>query len=290
MDEFEQRVALKFLFLKGLRYRAAHAELSTVLGEDCYSLSAVKFWLRRFKSGDFSCQDAERPGRPVSDLSDSIQAYLTKFPFSSAKSMAKYFHTSVTTVTNILHNSLGLKKFARRWVPHDLTRAQKHERVSCSREILDVLEQDEVFEFQHIATGDESWFFHRYQHTHCYAKSREEVPTRVSTTIGMKKSMVTIFFTGKALVCLDVLERGFKFNQEYFRDIIGPDLVAEHRRALKRKTKYLLSYTWITRPFTTGRSCPSFSLRKTSNVYLTRLTRRTLRPRTFGFSDMQRKH
>jgi hypothetical protein len=56
MDHFEQRLVLKFLFLKGLRYKAAHMELSSVLGEQAYSLSQTKQWIRRFKDGDLSCE------------------------------------------------------------------------------------------------------------------------------------------------------------------------------------------------------------------------------------------
>jgi hypothetical protein len=57
MDHFKQRVALKFLFLKGQRHKAAHIELSSVLGEQAYSLSQAKGWIRRFKDGGISCED-----------------------------------------------------------------------------------------------------------------------------------------------------------------------------------------------------------------------------------------
>jgi hypothetical protein len=74
MDHFEQRLVLKFLFLKGLRCKAAHIELSAVLREQTYSLWQAEQCIRRFKDGDLSCEDDDQSGRPFSDLSDNIQS------------------------------------------------------------------------------------------------------------------------------------------------------------------------------------------------------------------------
>jgi hypothetical protein len=37
MDRVEQPILLKFLYMKGLGYKTAHAELCSVLGEQAYS-------------------------------------------------------------------------------------------------------------------------------------------------------------------------------------------------------------------------------------------------------------
>jgi hypothetical protein len=74
MDHFEQRVVLKFLFLKGLRYKTAQIERSSRLGEQVYSLLQAKPWICPFKDGDLSSKDDDRSGRLFSDLSDGIQS------------------------------------------------------------------------------------------------------------------------------------------------------------------------------------------------------------------------
>jgi histone-lysine N-methyltransferase SETMAR len=234
MDHVEQRIVLKFLFLKGLRYRAAHTELSSVLGEQAYSLSQSKRWIHRFKDGDLSCEDEDRSGRPLSDLSDGIRRHLDKYPFTSAQLLAKHFSSSVPTISRILKTHLGLRKFSRRWVPHDLTDDQKRSRCAISEGLLNALKNDECAGFSHVTTGDESWFSYRYQSTHCYAKSRVDVPPRTKTTIGTKKAMVTIFFTATKLLVLDVLPRGNKFNQDYFLTIIAPELSRENTNSKRR--------------------------------------------------------
>jgi hypothetical protein len=61
-DRFKQRIVLKFLFLKGLRYEAAHIELSSVLGEQACSLSQAKRWIRRVKDGDLHARTMIGPG------------------------------------------------------------------------------------------------------------------------------------------------------------------------------------------------------------------------------------
>jgi hypothetical protein len=70
MDYFKHRVLLKFLFLKGLRCQAVHRELSSILGEQVYSLLQAERWICRFKDGELSCEDGDRSGRPFPDLSD----------------------------------------------------------------------------------------------------------------------------------------------------------------------------------------------------------------------------
>jgi hypothetical protein len=59
----------------------------------------------------------------------------------------------------VLHDDLHLEKFDLRHIPHALEAAQKRSRVELSRELLQTLEQDCHYEFEHILTRDESWFF-----------------------------------------------------------------------------------------------------------------------------------
>jgi hypothetical protein len=195
----EQRIVLTFLFLNGLGYKAAHAELGSVLGDEACSLSQTKRWIRRFKDGDLSCEDEDRSGRPLSDLADGIRRQLGKFPFISAKILAKYFSTSLPTIIRIFKTNLGLQKFSRIWLPHDLTDDRKRIRCAISAGLFDVLKNDESSGFSHVAAGDEFWFSYHYEFVHCYGKSHEEVPTKTKATITTIKAMVTIFSLGRNL-------------------------------------------------------------------------------------------
>jgi transposase len=57
MDRIEQRVIVKCSLLKGHGRKLIHKELVTALHYKAISLSTIKNWLRRFKSGGLSCSD-----------------------------------------------------------------------------------------------------------------------------------------------------------------------------------------------------------------------------------------
>jgi hypothetical protein len=113
MEKSEQRVVIKFLWMKGLGARLIHIKLSRVLGDDCYSPAAIERWLARFREGDLSCADHSRSGRPVIDISELLRAFLDKFPFASANRMSKHFRIALGTIMKIIRRGLGLKKFSR---------------------------------------------------------------------------------------------------------------------------------------------------------------------------------
>jgi hypothetical protein len=49
-----------------------------------------------------------------------------------------------------------------------------------------------------------------------------------------EKTMVTIFFTARQLIRLDVLPKGSKFNQQYFIDYAYPCFKTENRKFRRR--------------------------------------------------------
>jgi hypothetical protein len=57
MEKSEQRVLIKFLWMKGLGARRIHIKLSRILGDDCYNPAAIKRSLTPFREGDLSCAD-----------------------------------------------------------------------------------------------------------------------------------------------------------------------------------------------------------------------------------------
>jgi hypothetical protein len=104
--------------------------------------------------------DLARSGRPSgSDLAAPIQSLLQQFPFISCKAFCRTLKIGKATCLCVHHDDLRLEKFNPRYVPHSLEADQKRSRVELSRELLQILEQNQQFEFEHILTRDESWFF-----------------------------------------------------------------------------------------------------------------------------------
>jgi hypothetical protein len=61
MEKAEQRIIIKYFYMQGLGCKLIHGNLEKTLYKNAYSLSEVKCWLTRFKTGDLIFQDQERP-------------------------------------------------------------------------------------------------------------------------------------------------------------------------------------------------------------------------------------
>jgi transposase len=73
-----------------------------------------------------------------------------------------------------------------------------------------------------------------------FARSPAEVVPRIRQGIDTKKTMVTIFFTWRELIVLDVLAKDSKFNQLYFIDYIFPALKSANLNFRRRKPGSIL--------------------------------------------------
>jgi hypothetical protein len=74
-----------------------------------------------------------------------------------------------------------MEKFSRRWVPHSLSDAQKVAGVEAAKEMLRILHESEVNDFDGIATGDESWFQHITASSKIFTRSGADVIPRTQS-------------------------------------------------------------------------------------------------------------
>jgi hypothetical protein len=170
MHRAEQRYVMKFVFMDGRKYKAIHIELSRVLKGHAVSVNVCKYWCRKFKAGDFSMDDRVRSGRPPIDLSGAIMSLLSDEPFLSALVLAVRLSSTHQTIKLVLVSHLGMRKFVRRWISHDLSEANRREWVLKATLLLEELRADEEDEFASTMTGDESWFFLSYKSDSMFAK------------------------------------------------------------------------------------------------------------------------
>jgi hypothetical protein len=186
-----QRSVIFYYRSKKRGYKAIHRKLIERYGVEAYTLGSVKYWAREYEGGRRDPTDSPRAGRPVSDLAEAISKFLNEQPFSSTRYIAAQLRTSRNLVKRTLVEVLGMQKFSLRWVPHELTVAQKGQRVADSRRLLQALRADAANEFGNIITADESWYYWSYEHSSQWSTSRDLVPTRTRKKIDSKKSMFT---------------------------------------------------------------------------------------------------
>ena len=112
------------------------------------------------RDGDLSTDDKPHPGRPPV-LSDAvvwqIQNAINVSPNISLRALSVACGVSVGTVHTALHKKLQLRKCPCHWVPHDLTDAQKQQRLQISQRNLRAIRRDTAI-LTRLVTGDESWF------------------------------------------------------------------------------------------------------------------------------------
>jgi hypothetical protein len=160
---------MKFLFMEGRKYKAIHTELSRILKGHAVSVDIWKYWCQKFKAGDFSMDDQVRPGRPPIEISGAIMSLLSDEPFLSARVLAARLSSTHQTIKRVLVSELGMRKFVRRRIPHDLSEANRRERVLKANLFLEELRADEGNKFVNTMTGDESWFFLSYESDSMFA-------------------------------------------------------------------------------------------------------------------------
>jgi hypothetical protein len=184
---------VKYFFLRGQGSKVIHKELVSTFHNNAISLSAVKNWLRGFKSGDLSCGDNERSGRHLISLGFRSSALAEEVSFVSARVMTGHFSVDRAASKSSLDRELGLRNFTGRWVPHILSAEHNLRRVTESLSLLTILANLVEKNFQGIITGDESWFADLIESDVMFASSPAEVTQGSDDQFRAKSDNSTFF-------------------------------------------------------------------------------------------------
>ena len=138
--------------------------------------------------GETCLEDEAREGRPINthDI-EAVQAWLNEHPSSSVRVISSALGLPVSSVYAILTDSLGLRKFKSKWIPHELTEAQKLKRVQLSRDLLGKLATMKENELCSVVIADESWFYLTTKRDGMWEESPKDVPPHVKATVGSPK-------------------------------------------------------------------------------------------------------
>lgn len=220
----DQRSIVLYLARKGLSAKAISDDLVATLGPDAKSYATVTRFLREAKfpsPNPLATFSEETPG--YDDSSEAILLALSEQPFASIRQLSRLTHLPPTTVYRRLTQSLGFHVRHLRWIPHRLSHSQKSDRVELSRQLLSMLEIQQVRSWHDIVTLDESWFYLCTDHEMIWLQSDEKVPERERPTIQSKKLMLTIVWNPNGFHLINVLSSGCKFNaSHYVTNVLGP--------------------------------------------------------------------
>jgi histone-lysine N-methyltransferase SETMAR len=102
-----------------------------------------------------------------------------------------------------------MSKVAARWVPRNLSSNNRHERVQCSKQLLELYTADKDKFLSRVITGDETWVHHydpeskseSMQWKHPWSPP----PRKFRTQASAGKIMATIFWDNKGVLLVDYL-------------------------------------------------------------------------------------
>ena len=127
-------------FRRGLSRQECIDELKSLYGDEAPSYSTVKNWFNEFNRGRRSLEDEGREGRPktvvVPENIDAVRELIMQDRHVTYREIEASLGISSTSIHSILHGHLAVKKVCSRWIPHNLTVAQKKARVDWCKEIL----------------------------------------------------------------------------------------------------------------------------------------------------------
>lgn len=230
-------------FRRGLTRRECADELNSLYGDQAPSLSTVKNWYNEFNRGRLSLSDELREGRPKSvvipENIDAVRELIMQDRHVTYREIEACLGISSTRIHSILHEHLAVKKICSRWIPHNLTIAQKKARVDWCKEMLKKYGRGASKDVYKIVTGDESWIYayepETKQQSTVWVFQDEPNPTKVTRSRSTSKQMVACFFAKTGHVATVPLEQRRTVNSEWYTTICLPEVFGELRKTNRRR-------------------------------------------------------
>jgi histone-lysine N-methyltransferase SETMAR len=216
MERTDVRKIINYCFLRRLSPMDALKEICATYGSDFVSLSTVKRWYRKFKSGEENFEDAQRSGRPSKSLDDKIEEQLAINKRATTREIAQEIGESHETVWRHLLK-MGKRFLENVWVAHKLSESNKQSRVEICSRLLEMLSKNNFL--NQMITVDEIWIYWENTGTFnnkSWRGAADDPLTSPCRTLTTNKHMATIFWDAKGLLLMDVLPRNQTINAAYY--------------------------------------------------------------------------
>ena len=192
--EIDTRSIVLYLHKKGLSAKEIHNDIIQTLGPNIIKYSTVTKYLRNqsFPLKKITIEN-DQNFRDEEENQILVKNALKNFPFASVREIAKITQIPKSTVYNTLTIQLHYVLKHLRWVPHSLNSSQLSQRVSKSKELLQLLRQSKKNNYKFFYTGDESWFYLNTDYEQQWLPSGEILPNRMNKILNRKNTCSQFF-------------------------------------------------------------------------------------------------
>src|SRR5690349_6588118 len=125
------RVLIFYDFKRGLDYNQCHQNLVEAFGGDAPSARTVLNWFHEFARGHETFEDEPRSGRPsdavTPENADRVRELIKSQRNLTCREIEDTLKIGSAALNVILHELLGVRKVANRWISHLLTEDQKRQ-------------------------------------------------------------------------------------------------------------------------------------------------------------------
>lgn len=228
MEKSEFRVLIKHYFLRKKTVNQTKEKLDKYYGDSAPSISMVKKWFTDFRCGRTSTNDAERSGRPIEvntpENVEKIHDMVLADRRVKVREIVDAIGISYGSVVSILNDQLGLRKLSARWVPRLLSIDHKRNRVTTSKDCLELFNRNSNEFLRRFVTVDETWIHYNTPETKQQSKQwvspGEPAPKKAKVSLSANKVMATVFWDARGIIHIDYLQKGKTINGEYYANLL----------------------------------------------------------------------
>jgi len=236
-------------FKSSLTEQECRDRLFSAFGDEAPSLATVRRWFAEFKRGRCSLSDEYREGRPSTAVTpeniDNVRTMIKADRHVTYCEIRASLGIGMSQIHSILHDNLAVKKLCSRWIPHNLTKAQKDARVAWSKATLKRFNGGASNLVWNIVTGDETWIYNydpeTKQQSTVWVFECEPNPTKVVRGRSAAKRMVASFFAKSGHVATVALKDRRTVNADWYTTICLPEVIDEFRKN-NRKRRIILHH------------------------------------------------
>lgn len=243
------RAMIFYDFRCHISQQESYDRLRLAFHDEAPSRATVYNWFNEFKRGRTNLTDDLREGRPSTATTEDNISVVRRMIETDKRVTYQQIRTSLgigmSQVHKILHEHLAVRKLCARWIPHNLTEAQKLRRVDWCREMIQKFNGGDSNAVFDILTGDESWIYcydpETKRQSAQWVFPSEELPTKVKRGRSVGKKMVASFFGKTGHYATVVLEDQKTVNAEWYTNNCLP-LVLEKVREKRPRSRILLHH------------------------------------------------